>query len=270
MWRVRKIVEALWSPPGNGATGAGYSFEASIPWSAFPEARTVRVGLRGAARYYDSDGSRSARNVIATGEGEASAPASLPPLLTESEQSMLEGLLEPRGLAMTAPKVDLIADVVGDAMKERISVFDHFFTICGPGYRGGKEFFFRDLGAELIKLEAREVTGRRKADLVVRRRFTSDGATRDWFEVWSLLGGDEPVTTFGHEVAVARDGKRVEDPVRIAGRDIEVTHSPASGWDARPTASRSQTTSSRSCSHGAPYAPKRSASTARASRSRKR
>src|SRR5208282_6079995 len=100
-----KIVEA--------PTTKGYTFEASIPWATFPEARTLRVGLRGALRYYDSDGSASARNVIATGAGDVSSPSSLPPLLTEAEQAMLEGLLVPKGLAATPPKVELYADVVG-------------------------------------------------------------------------------------------------------------------------------------------------------------
>jgi hypothetical protein len=221
-----KIVEA--------PSGKGYSFEASIPWSTFHEAHTLRVGLRGVARYYDSDGSHSARNIVATGPGDASSVATLPALLTEPEESMLEGLLTQNALTKTTPKVDLYADVAGDSMKERISVYDHYVTICGPGYRGGKEFFYRDLGAELVRLEARELTGRGKADLVVRRRFDSEDkkAKREWFEVWSLLGGDEPVTTFAHEIVVARDSKHVANVVHAAGKDIEVTYEPATGWDA--------------------------------------
>jgi hypothetical protein len=215
-------------------TAKGYTFEASIPWSTFPEAHTLRVGLRGVARYYDSDGTRSARNIVATGQGDAATPSNLPALLTEPEESMLEGLLTQKGLTRTTPKVDLYADVAGDAMKERVSVYDRFLTICGPGYRGGKEFFYRDLGAELVRLEARELTGRGKADLVVRRRFDSDDKKerREWFEVWSLLGSDEPVTTFAHEITVAREGKHVDNVVHASGKDIEVTYEPASGWDA--------------------------------------
>ena len=221
-----KIVEA--------PTAKGYTFEASIPWSTFPEAHTLRVGLRGVARYYDSDGTRSARNIVATGQGDAATPANLPALLTEPEESMLEGLLTQKALTRTTPKVDLYADVAGDAMKERISVFDHYLTICGPGYRGGKEFFYRDLGAELVRLEARELTGRGKADLVVRRRFDGEDhkSKREWFEVWSLLGTDEPVTTFAHEIVVAREGKHVDNVVHASGRDIEVTYEPAVDWDA--------------------------------------
>ena len=86
---------------------------------------------------------------------------------------MVDGLLQAKGLSTTTPKVDLIADVAGDAMKEHVEVFDHFFTICGPGYRRGKEFFFRDLGAELVGLEARDLTrDRREQRLRLARHFS--------------------------------------------------------------------------------------------------
>lgn len=221
-----KIVEA--------PTTRGYTFEAVIPWSAFPEARTVRVGLHGAARYYDSDGSAIARNILATASGDPSTPASLPALLTEPEHGMVDDLLAPKGLASTAPRIDILADLAGDALKERIAVFDRVLTICGPGFRGGKQYFFRDLGADLVRLEARELTGRGKADLIVRRRFPGGepGAAREWFEVWSLLAADEPTTTFAHEISVQSGGKHVDDSVHAAMRQIEVSIESAVGWDA--------------------------------------
>ena len=37
-------------------TPGGYTFEVEIPWTAFPEGHTTRVGLRGSVRYIDSDG----------------------------------------------------------------------------------------------------------------------------------------------------------------------------------------------------------------------
>jgi hypothetical protein len=215
-------------------TAGGYSFEASIPWSAFPEARAVRVGLRGLARYYDADGGAGgARTIVATGPGEVTAAAGLPPLPTDPEQAMMEGLLVPKGLMAEAPRFDVVADVAGDGMKERIAVFGSYLTICGPGYRGGREYFFRDLGADVLKLEARQVTGRAKEDLVLRRRFEGQGGvTREWFEVWSILGGsDEPVTTFGHEIAIALGPKHLDNAVHLKGRDVEVSVEPATGWD---------------------------------------
>lgn len=218
-----KIVEA--------PVDKGYTFEASLPWSTFPETRTIRVGLHGLMRYFDSEGGLGVKTILATGPGDAAHAAQMPALLSESEQSLAESFLSPRGLLATTPKVDLYADITGDGMKERITVFDHYLTIVGPGYRAGREFFYRDLGAELVKLEARDVTGRGKDDLLVRRRFPGS-STREWFEVWSFLGGsEEPTTTFAHEVAVVSDGKQVTNVVRVASKQIDVTYEPARGWD---------------------------------------
>jgi hypothetical protein len=220
-----RIVEA----PASG----GYTFEAQIPWSAFPEARTTRVGLRGVARYYDGDGA-AVRAILATGPGDAQSPRELPWLPTEPEQSLIEGLLIPKQLSPT-PRAEIYANLSGDARKERVAVYDHFFTICGPSYRQGKEFFFRDLAADLVNLEARDVTGRGKDDLLVRRRFKDPGGhpgTREWFEVWSFFKGDEPVTTFAHEIAVANGAQHVANAVHVRAGQIEVTPEPAAGWDA--------------------------------------
>ena len=105
----------------------GYTFEAAIPWASFSEARTTRVGLRAAFHYHDASG------VLGTGGGSVDSPGELAPLPTSAETAVVEGLLTPRGLAGTAPQIDVYADVAGDERKERISVFGHFFTICGPG-----------------------------------------------------------------------------------------------------------------------------------------
>jgi hypothetical protein len=213
--------------------GGGYTFEASIPWSAFPEGRLVRVGLRGVARYYDSDSLGTLESIIATAPGDAASAASLPSLPTDPEQAMIEGLLAPKGLLAQAAKFDVVADVAGDAMKERIAVFDRYLTICGPSYRQGREYFFRDLGGDLMKLDAREVTGRNKEDLLLRRRFSMQGTDREWFEVWSIMpGSDEPVATFGQEIAVISGAKHLDNAVHVAGREIEVSVEPAVGWDA--------------------------------------
>lgn len=219
-----KIVEA---PAGAG----GYTFEAAIPWSTFPEARTLRVGMRGVVRYHDV-AKGGAAGVIATGPGDAGKAAELPGLPTDAEHAVVEGLLQPKGLAGDKPRFDLFVDVWGDAMKERVSVFGRYFTICGPSYRGGKQFFFRDLGGEPVRLEAREITGRDKQDLLIERRFTAPTSTRQILEVWSLLGGEEPVTIFAQEVAIVSGAKKVSSSVRVGNKEIEVRPEPAVGWDA--------------------------------------
>ncbi|MGH7283570.1 MAG: hypothetical protein ACRELY_18745, partial [Polyangiaceae bacterium] len=215
-----KIVEA--------PAKAGYSFEAFVPWSTFPEARLVRVGMHGSIRYVDGD-----KNIIATGPGDFATPSSLPSLLTEPEQSLVEGLLEPRHLTL-APKFEVYADIAGDAMKERIAIFGHFLTVCGPTYRRGKEFFVRDLAAEALSLEARNATGRDKEDILLRRRFTrpNGAGTRDWFEIWSFTS-DEPDTAFAHEIEVAAPGgRKITDALHVGEKEIDVSIDGAQNWDA--------------------------------------
>lgn len=214
-------------------TGDGLSFEAVIPWATFAEARTTRVGLRAALRWHDGDGTKE-RGVVGTGKGSVDAPGDLPALPTASEQAVVEGLLSPNGLANEKPKVDLYVNLTGDDKRERVSVFGKFFTICGPTYRGGTQFFYRELAGELVSLEARDVTGNGREDLIVRRRFKAPSSVREWIEVWSLLGGDEPVTAFGHEIAVVSlDGKRkITNSVRVGAKEVEVSTERAVGWDA--------------------------------------
>lgn len=211
----------------------GFTFEAAIPWSTFAEAATMRVGLRAALRYHDGDGS-STRGVLGTGPGGVDKPTAMLAMPTAAEQSVTTGLLGPKNLAGTAPKIDVFADVAGDERKERISVFGKFFTICGPGYRGGGQFFWREVGGELATFETRDLTGRGKADMIVRRRVTNGGVVHETIEVWTIAGGDEPSTIFTHEIAVVdpRSKRRITNAVRVSAKEIEVSVEPAVGWDA--------------------------------------
>jgi hypothetical protein len=214
-----KIVEA--------PTPGGYSIEATVPWSALPEARTTRVGIHGAARYFDGE------NLVATGPGDAQHPAAMPWVPSEPELSMVEQLLAPRGLTKTTPTADIVADLTGDGMRERVAVFGSYLTICGTGYMGGTGFFFRDLGGELVKLEVRDVAGRGREDVIVRRRVTTGEAQREFVEVLGIFGGaDEPKVTFAHEIAVRQGDKHIDNALRMARGEIEVSVEPPAGWDA--------------------------------------
>jgi hypothetical protein len=212
----------------------GFVFEAALPWSSFAEARATRVGLRAAFRYHDGDGT-STKGVLGTGPGSVDHPGDLHALPTTAEQAVVDGLLGPKNLAGTAPKIDVFADVAGDERKERISVFGKFFTICGPGYRGGKQFFWREVAGELSSFETRELTGRGKDDMIVRRRINNAGIMHEMLEVWTVPGtGDEPVTVFTQEIAVVDPSsrRRIANAVRVSAKEIEVSVEPAVGWDA--------------------------------------
>ena len=211
--------------------GGGYGFEAAVPWSTFPEARVVRVGLRAVLSYYDSG--EKAATILATGSGDVDHVASLPALPTEPEQALIAGLLKPRGLASRGPTIDVYADIDGDPQKERIAVFGHMLTIVGQGYRGGKEFFFRDLGARaVLRIDTRDVTGDGKDDLLVRSRFEQAGVVHDWFEVLQIAPNGEPVTVFGHEIELARGTNKIANSVHVHDKEIEISLEDARGWDA--------------------------------------
>ena len=218
---------------GRGVPGAkiveaekdnGYTFEASIPWGALAPP-TVHVGFRGVGALHDGT-----RAVIATGNGDASSPREMPPVLTAPEEALAESFLAPNKLLGVAPKFELLADVAGDAMKERVAVYDHYVTVVGPDYREGKEFFYRDVGSEIVSLEARDITGRGKQDLVLRRRFPGT-TVREWLDVWSFFG-DEPGVVFSHEISVSSGDKHVTNAVHLGRGEIDVGYDAPAGWDA--------------------------------------
>ncbi|MDP9151945.1 MAG: hypothetical protein M3O36_18640, partial [Myxococcota bacterium] len=214
-----KIVEA----PG----ADGYTFEAIVPWAALPEARFTRVGIRGVAAYVE------AGSLVATGLGDAQHPATMPWVPTEPELSLIEQELSPRGLSATPPVAELVADLTGDRIRERVAVYDHYLTICGSSYLGGTGYFLRDLVGELVKLEARDVTGRGKPDLLIRRRQSVGDGTREYLEVLSAMNAnDAPRLTFAHEIAVRQSDRHIGNAVRISRGEIEVSVEPAAGWDA--------------------------------------
>lgn len=214
-----KIVEA--------ATTGGYTFEASVPFAALPEARSTEVGIRGVAQYVGGD------VTIATGPGDALHPRSMPWVPSEPELSMIEQLLAPKGLTKTVPVAEVVADLTGDGIRERVAVYEHYLTICGTSYLAGTGFFFRDLVGELIKLEVRDVTGRGKGDIIVRRQASAGDGTREYLEVLSILDPSrEPRLTFAHEIAVRQSDHRVDNSVRLGRGEIDVSTEPATRWDA--------------------------------------
>jgi hypothetical protein len=214
-----KIVESL--------GGGSVSLEAVVPWSALPDARFTRVGIHGMARYFGRD------SVIATGPGDPGRPATMVWVPSEPELSMIEQLLTPKGLTKTAPTAEIIADLSGDGVRERIAVFEHYLTICGSSYLGGTGYFFRDIGGELVKLDVRDVTGRGKEDVVVRRRASVGDATREYLEILSVMSeSEEPRVTFAHEIAIRQSDKHIDNAVRVSRGEIDVSVEPATNWDA--------------------------------------
>jgi hypothetical protein len=197
----------------------GWSLEAAIPWSAIPDSATVRIGYRGAVLLHDVDA--GGEKVIGTTR--ARGYADLPPLSTEPELALGAGLLREKGLRRP-PRHNLLADVVGDARRERVLVYGRYLVVLGHGYRRGEEYYWRDLGADadaggLLGLEVADRTGDGKADLFVRKRLRIEGGTLELAELLSFHGGaDPPERVFAHEVALALDGGgRLTSEVELVG-----------------------------------------------------
>ena len=192
-----KVVEA----PRKG----GYSLEASIPWSAFDGASSTRVGLKGGLFVSDVDSGSSVDATVGTAS--ATDSGSLGPLLTTPEQSLADGLIKEKKLG--APSFALTANVVGDAMRERVLVFDRFLVVLGPTYRSGKEYYFADMGVpghslSIQKVETRDLDGDGRDEIVFTKRFTKTGGktTREVMHISSYGAADTPAIVFQHEIGI--------------------------------------------------------------------
>lgn len=225
-----KVVEA----PRRG----GYTLEASIPWSAFPPAATTRVGLRAGLFVYDADGSAATEAIVGSAYG--SAYGALGALATEPELAVTDGLLKSKGIR-GAPRYDVVADVAGDALRERVLVHERLLIVLGPGFRNGSQYYFADLGVDadagmLPALSARDLTGDGKAEIILRKRIGSPGKYRELLQVLQFGAGDTPTVIFQHEVGIATPKGSISNTVDFVpdgGRmAIRVQPGKAKGLDA--------------------------------------
>lgn len=199
----------------------GYSLEAKVPWSAVPKSSTVRIGYRGVVQLHDADGSQRPRAIL--GSAKTERYGEMPPLSMPAEVALGSGLLRQRNI-QTPPVHNLMANVWGDRMLERVLVYDRFLVVLGPNYRDGKQYYFRDLAADadrglLPQFEVRDLTGDRRDDILLRRRLKGSEGEVEAVEVLSYHGGDEtPQTVFAHEVKLMlAAGGTIENRVEVSG-----------------------------------------------------
>jgi len=204
-----KVVEA----PKTG----GWSLEATIPWSAFALASSVRVGLRAGLFVHDADG--AAVDLVA-GNATSTAYASLPQLATETEQSLADGLIKEKGLK-GAPKYNLLGDVAGDSMKERVLVYERYLVVLGSSFRKGTEYYYSDLGVDsnagmVPSCELKDVTGDGQQEILIRKRFGTSTKYREAYQVLWFGKADVPNPILTHEVAVVTADGSVETNVSLS------------------------------------------------------
>jgi hypothetical protein len=207
--RGAKIVES-------SRTG-GYYLEASIPWTTFREARRLRSGMRAALRYHDADARGAVKTIVATST--AKGGAALPPLLTEGEVGLYETVVTDKGLP-EKPSHVAVGDVSGSSMREVVAVYGPYLTIVGAGYRGGKEYFFQDMGTGrrdgVRMFQLADLTGDGKDEIIVVKRVGGQKTYREVLEVLSVSKGAEaPFSAFKHEVGIVTPDLTIRNDVSV-------------------------------------------------------
>jgi len=219
-----KIVEA----PSEG----GLHVEAQIPWAAFPDAAKVRVGLRAAVTYTDVDASGSISGVISSASGRAGR--ALPALLLEAEEGLESQLLKPKNLINASREA--FGNVSGDAMVERVAVFGDSLAIVGPHYRGGKEYYFADLGVRdgsmVTRLELVDFDGDGHDEIVVQKRIGAPDKYREIVTVTKVGADDTPFQAFAQEVGIKTPEGKIENRVSFKNNAITVSQGESEGFDA--------------------------------------
>jgi hypothetical protein len=219
-----KLVEA--------PTDKGLHVEAQIPWSAFPEAAYTRVGLRASLAYTDADAPGSVKAVIGTSQ--ARSGKAMPPLLLANEQGLEESIIRAKGLPAN-PAREAYGNVAGDSMVERVAVWGGNLVIIGPHFRGGKEYYFADLGvsdaSQVERLELIDFDGDSKDEIVVQKRVGSADKYREVLTVLKVGRDDQPFLAFAHEVGIKTPDGEVENRVKLSKAGIEIAQGNSEGFE---------------------------------------
>jgi hypothetical protein len=194
----------------------GLTFEAKIPWKSFPEAARTRVGMRAGVQWTDATAPGHVASVTSTTRGKEGK--ALPQLLTEPEQSLFDGFIRAQHLS-TEPARVLLADVAGDSLYERVALYDHFLTVVGTHFRGGKEFVVADLEVQdpgkVKRLQPADFDGDGHDEIVTVVRIGSEDHYRDVVEVLHIDADNSMKPIFLHEVGLTAGSGAIDNEVRI-------------------------------------------------------
>lgn len=222
-----KAVEA----PSSG----GFTLEARIPWSALPATKSVRVGMQGRVSYHDASSVGRIQSITSTSFQSGS---SLPPLTLAPETGLIQALLEPQGLGLKPARV-AYGDLTGKGGLERVALYGTYLSIVGPGYKGGKSFYYNELdiasAKSLLELSLLDFNGDGKSEIVLRKRLGGDDKYREVIQVLALGADGAPLQVFIHETAIVTDEGKIQNKVSVQGSgksaSIEISQGKATGFE---------------------------------------
>ncbi len=169
-----------------GPLSDGYTVEAYVPWRLLPGGLDYRFA-RAALRLHDVDHAGAAAHELAsTRETE---PARWPWLdFDGGVAAAVANFLRVKNLTSTAPKLDWVGVLGGDAHVERVLVVGTYLVRSGDGAR----FAFEDLpvssAADVRSAQLVDLTGDGTPELVLLLRQRNDLGTRELWQAFDLQG----------------------------------------------------------------------------------
>lgn len=217
--------------------GPGFTFEAKIPWSVFPEARRVRVGLRASLRYTDASAPGKISSEVATSPG--SKAKALPPMLTDPEYAMYEGLVLRHNLDVE-PSREVYGNIAGDGTWERVALYGRYLALVGSRFRKGEQYVVTDLEVQnprqVTRLELDDFDGDGRKEIVVVLRIGATDRYREVIEVLRLQPDESTKMVFVHEIGIKSAAGELHNEVTIESkhgeRVLEIVPGSCEGFDA--------------------------------------
>ncbi len=176
----------------------GYDVEAFVPFASIPGAVDWQRG-RAAIRLSDVDQETGRVQPTEHASAPSGEPSRMPYVTgTGGELGALASFLRERRVDRSAVTFDLRGDVAGDERPERVVIAAGQAATMGAGYRDGGGYDYQGLGdlvgAGVVSAELRDLTGDRKAELVVTAETRGPAGMRRIATVYTYARGRiEPV-----------------------------------------------------------------------------
>lgn len=218
------------------ANGSGFTVEARVPFAALPGLRDNLGSARMRLAYDDAD--RGGASTLASGTGDVRRPQELPPTVAASAavaaQSVdqLARFRRERGVT-GEPVFDRSADAMGTSLPERVVAFPRHLLAFGRDIANGTSYQYLEFPTgQVTGAMLRDVTGDRRADVIVNLRVPGGPFERELVHVYTLDAAGSFQRVFARETARAQGERRVANAPTWAGTGVTFAVTEARGFDA--------------------------------------